>query len=201
MVTKAEAHAVTRDTFLVLFAIFLVATVSPSARADTTAAATTQPAPWYRGIPALPPEQRTPRDDDDDDFLHDASPPEHLEWTEEPARSHELLLKTTLFEARFIGTGANRSSGSTAFQTILKHRDAAGCFKDLLERAHLAGQMYGLCGLYLVDRATYEVAVEPYRESRDRVPTFCYCILQNMNVSTVVREIDSGSWSLSLRRP
>ena len=150
--------------------------------------------PYQRTRPSSAP----PRDDDD--FLAEASPPDDLERTEEPAHLHELLLKTTLFEARYVGAGANRSRGSTAFQTILKHRDAAGCFQDLVERGHLAGQLCGLCGLYLADRDAYEAAVKPYRDSRALVPKLFGCLGGYIKVSTGVREIDNGSWPLGLRR-
>src|SRR5688500_8157066 len=127
----------------VIFALIVAVVTVTAWPADPVEPPTTRPFTWYRAISSLPPEQRIPRDDDG--FLAEAYPPDDLEWTDEPAHSHELLLKTPLFEGRYVGAGANRSRGSTAFQTILKHLAAAGCLQDLVERAHLAGQLYGLC--------------------------------------------------------
>jgi hypothetical protein len=70
--------------------------------------------------------------------------------------------------------------------TILNEPDAAALFRRLLEEADLAGQLYALCGLFLVDYDTFRAAIEPYRELDETVNTHFGCLLAQEFVSSIV---------------
>lgn len=162
----------------------------------TSAGPTTQPSSgvqsptWYKQLPALPEAERTPQRDDDPEL--DMLEPE-LTSVRYPDRYHEFLLKTRVFESRFVGGGGTRSNGSNAFQVILRQPERKECFHDLLERAHLAGKLYALCGLHLIDRDAYEAAVKPYRDSKEPVSGLIGCLGGGYKVGDLIRRIDSGS--------
>ena len=57
-----------------------------------------------------------------------------------------------------------------AFRRVLQRDDADTVFKDLLEQATLAGQLYALCGLWFTDAAVLEREIEHYRDIEREVP-------------------------------
>jgi hypothetical protein len=70
----------------------------------------------------------------------------------------EILLNTGEFAEECVGYAGERSIQVEAWQVLLRQPDAADVFEDLARRGKPAGQLYGLCGLYLTDRHRYAEA-------------------------------------------
>ncbi len=108
----------------------------------------------------------------------------------------EILLKTRVF-AMVIDGGPpisgplQASPQSVAFGVLCEERDARALFLDLIERAHRAGQLYGLCGLYLVDRQEFTEQLPRYSNDETKVYFANGCIHSFSEVSGIVRS-DEG---------
>jgi len=100
--------------------------------------------------------------------------------------AYEALLSTTHFVWSVVGAGAIGSAHAWSFRTILRQPDAKDVFEDLLKRGHLAGQLYALCGLYLVDRKVFEARVAPYRDNTMQIWTQYGCVMRRQRVCDVV---------------
>ena len=87
----------------------------------------------------------------DDPLADDAAPPTFRNTTE------YYVLKT----AYGFGVGGWRTF---AFRRVLERPDADAVFKDLLEHASLAGQLYALCGLWFTDPVEFRRQLEYYQK-------------------------------------
>src|SRR5690606_3705851 len=90
------------------------------------------------------------------------------------------------FASSYVGIGGEPSEQYTAFNTLLQGRDADAAFRALLSRAHVAGQLYALCGLYLIDREYFEAVVPEYEASRDSVWTIMGDVVDRVPVASIV---------------
>src|SRR5258706_16450888 len=59
----------------------------------------------------------------------------------------QVLVTTEQFEDTAIGEGGVPSAEVCAFVILIKEPDAVQVFHSLLDRAHIAGQLYALTGL------------------------------------------------------
>jgi len=111
------------------------------------------------------------------------------------AQALEILLGTETFADTMVGIAGIPSHQACAFRVVLDQPDADSLFKRILADAHLAGQLYALCGLYFTDPTAFLHAVEPFRTRTDAVETYQGCIsspegvssLVELNLPTVVR--------------
>ncbi len=132
----------------------------------------------------------------------------------------EILLKTDVFARVIAGGPAIRvssgdenfgvlapSSQSVAFHVLREETDAREVFLDLLDRGTLAGQLYGLCGLYLVDREEFHARLPKYLSEQAPVYFANGCVHAILPVSQVVQndsddivggaipeDLDEGPW-------
>ena len=108
--------------------------------------------------------------------------------------AYRLLLKTDFFGPRYAGYIGITSEEAKAFG-VLYHEPAAvrdEVFRLLLSKATLAGQLYGLSGLYLVDRDRYEEVAPRYRRERRQVKAASGCTSYRAAAADLTRRIDSG---------
>jgi HEAT repeat protein len=99
-----------------------------------------------------------------------------------------LLLTTDCFAGSAVGDSCRPSWQVSAFRMLLEspHSDAA--FKDLLARARLPGQLYGLCGLYFTDPVSFRVVLEKYARMDAEVDEqLGGCIVFTVAVSRIAR--------------
>jgi hypothetical protein len=74
-----------------------------------------------------------------------------------------------------------------SFAVLLDQRDAPRIFRVLLERADAAGQMFALCGLYLVDRPHFDAQVGRFRSDRRRLSYWYGCVPSPTTVAELVQ--------------
>jgi hypothetical protein len=137
--------------------------------------------PWYTTVDHT--LQRPPDANESWDF---ANGPFQGELSRETA--FELLLKTDIFASTAIGSDGVLSNQVRAFRRLLAEPDAAAAFGDLVRRGRMAGQLYGLSGLYLTDSAAFERAVTPYRHSTESVMTFFGCVMFRAPVAELIED-------------
>ncbi|MEM6326672.1 MAG: hypothetical protein AAF791_06085 [Bacteroidota bacterium] len=106
---------------------------------------------------------------------------------EDPEIAFGLLLNTNEFADSHVGIGSVPSDQYLAFNTLLQREDAPKAFGVLLRRAHPAGQLYALNGLYLTDRARFENEVWQYATSSETVLTLSGCVGGFATVGEIVR--------------
>jgi hypothetical protein len=140
---------------------------------------------WYLKVdPTL---QQPPDADMSWDFA-DGEFPDRL--TRESA--FEILLKTDTFASTHVSADGRLSTQARAFRRVLDDPEASSAFGDLVRRGRMAGQLYGLLGLYLTDRAEFDREVGRYRHSKEPVNTLMGCIGDEWQVSAIVVDIESG---------
>lgn len=102
----------------------------------------------------------------------------------------EILLRTSSFSATGVGaTGEEIMPQVYAFKTIAQRPDASVAFQDLLNRAQPAGKAYALCGLYLVDRPTFDRVVPAQRTSEATLSLCSGCTGQTVRLGEVVQSV------------
>ena len=97
-----------------------------------------------------------------------------------------ILLETDFFCAPAAGAGGNTPNHVLAFRTVLRQPDAAPRFRDLVRSGKLAGQLYALCGLFLLDRPAFEREVTRYRAVEEKVFTLFGVRVGSDPVSAIV---------------
>ncbi|MGE3167031.1 MAG: hypothetical protein AB7O52_19160 [Planctomycetota bacterium] len=122
----------------------------------------------------------------------------------------EILLNTRVFARSCDGgpplKGAFKPSPqSAAFAELCREEGARDIFLDLIERAHVAGQLYGLCGLYLVDREEFIRRLPTYVSLHTRIYFANGCIHSFVAVADIVRadgheDISGGEIPAELER-
>jgi hypothetical protein len=146
--------------------------------------------PWYTTVDHT--LQRPPDANESWDF---ANGPLQGELSRETA--FELLLKTDIFASTAIGSDGVRSNQVRAFRRLLAEPDAAAAFGDLVRRGRMAGQLYGLSGLYLTDPAAFERALPAYRNSTETVWTFFGCSMARYPVAELIEDKENPSWGIA----
>ena len=109
-----------------------------------------------------------------------------LNLSQEGQTAYQTLLNAPLVEDKALGFAATPSELIKAFRILLKERQAQECFKSLLEKATLAGQLYALCGLYFTDYDFFLSAIEKYRQSDKEIVFFSGCIRMKIAVSDFI---------------
>lgn len=107
-------------------------------------------------------------------------------------KAFEALLKTNIFEEELVGAGAKRPAQYKAFQILIQQPDAKEAFLDLLQRGRLPGQLYALCGLYLLDAPAFKEQVAHFVKSKEKVWYFYGCILHQREVARALPRILNG---------
>ncbi|HSK77332.1 MAG TPA: hypothetical protein VLQ45_12840 [Thermoanaerobaculia bacterium] len=113
-------------------------------------------------------------------------PSEELDAPETVRRAYSLLRSAEVFSSPYIGFGGEPSCEVMAFQRILDSPVADGMFKRLIEQATLAGQLYGLSGLYFTDPGSFVAQVDRYGKMKKPVRTQNGCIISEEPVMAIV---------------
>ena len=113
------------------------------------------------------------------------------------------LARYTLFHAETfstgpVGLGQGRSAEVKAFAVLLSRSDAPQTFQDFVRDATPVGKLYGLCGLYLVDKAAYDAALPDLAASQDVVRYQRSCEVFQVPVSTLIRKPSAESWRFDI---
>ncbi|KAA3635903.1 MAG: hypothetical protein DWP97_03885 [Calditrichaeota bacterium] len=111
----------------------------------------------------------------------------------------EVLFNSAQFASIAVGIAGSPPQQVAAFQTILASEYAEYLFQKLQADAKIEGQMYGLCGLYLVNKAYFDSVVSDYYNSNAEVSTFIGCILSSHPVNEIIPSIEDGGWPESYR--
>ena len=111
----------------------------------------------------------------------------------EGAQAFRGLLRTETFAGPEVGFGGLPSAEVEAFRVLLHEEAGAEAFDTLLRRAHKAGQLYGLAGLYFLDRAKMEAAKGRYLRDENEVETIFGCLIERARVSVLAEQIVSGA--------
>lgn len=106
-----------------------------------------------------------------------------------------VLENTERFADIAIGYAGAPSAEVCAFGILVKEDDAVPVFERLLTDAGMAGQLYALAGLYLLDHGRYAQVVGRYETSETYVSTMFGCIIGGMKAGEIVhasghRELD-----------
>jgi hypothetical protein len=113
-------------------------------------------------------------------------------------KSFVILRDATHFQSAYIGLVGFPSCQAIAFQVIVESPEADLVFKA----ATLAGQLYGLCGVYFTDREFFDRAVNDYAKRDDSIQTEFGDVLSSMPVSDIIERpgaispADLAEWHL-----
>lgn len=110
--------------------------------------------------------------------------------TTQPSLSREEALAglrcTAMFASAYVGPTMAIATDVKAFNVILKQPDAKDLFAQLQRGASPEGQLYALCGLYLIDRPAFDALLVEYRERHGTVQTIEGCIVGEERINQVV---------------
>ena len=87
----------------------------------------------------------------------------------------------------------------TAWRKVLGLENADECFKSLVTHAKLAGQLYGLAGVYFTDGGALQSLAAPYRGHQGTVMTIFACVGAETPVRDIVERILRGALPKHLR--
>jgi hypothetical protein len=117
-----------------------------------------------------------------------------------PAEYHTLRV-VEVFTGDRIGAAGITPGHLTAWRELLVLENGDECFKNLVAHATLAGQLYGLAGVYFTDQAGLETLATPYRTHGGTVMTIITCVVGEIPVREIVERIVSGALPKQLRGP
>ena len=99
----------------------------------------------------------------------------------------QFLIQTRTFESSHIGSSGSPSQGAIAFSTLLQESFAEEAFLEILNEGNIAGQLYALCGLYIVNRDSFNLKVQPFLVDSQYVTSFSGCVMSEEKVSEIVK--------------
>lgn len=111
----------------------------------------------------------------------------------------DTLRTVEVFTGDRIGAVGMTPPHLTAWRRLLIHERADECFKQLIDSASLAGQLYGLAGVYCTDHASFAALAAPYKVHRGTVKTIFACFVGDTPVTEIVDQIASGALLAELR--
>jgi hypothetical protein len=143
--------------------------------------------PWYDDVRPRPLEWLQPRRD------AGASPFEGLRSDDPRKRVLQFLMETGHFVATGVGIGGDPPAQAGAFGIILLDQpEAAEAFGAVVDRGDVAGQLYGLCGLYLKDGAAFDRRIGAFRTREGVIQEWSGCTSRRVAVKALVERIAAG---------
>lgn len=88
---------------------------------------------------------------------------------ESPLKAFEILLNTQVFSHRRVGMMQYPSMQGKAFDIVMIQPRAREAFLYLIEKGYVAGQLYGLCGLYHIAISDFHKHAWNYVSSKEMV--------------------------------
>ena len=113
--------------------------------------------------------------------------------------AYDLLVNTETFASAAVGFAGSVSEQVKAFRAILDSDNSEQLFTNLQTEAKLAGQLYGVCGLYLTNKEKFNEVIPAYQNNRNKVTTFFGCIMDETEVALLVTSFEDGSLPLSFQ--
>lgn len=108
----------------------------------------------------------------------------------------KYLMHTDRFYAASVGYAGLTPPQVLAWQVVLHDPHAVQIFKTLSgDLSTNAGRLYGLAGLYVVDRDEYRVMATELRRWGGIVSTMQGCIVSDRSAADIIAEMDQGEWS------
>ncbi len=111
---------------------------------------------------------------------------------------YRVLLRAEVFDGSRTGSDGEPSEPVLGLRLLLEHPEARAALLSLLDEASLAGQLYALCGLWLIDPPTFDQRVAPYLSDL-RLVEFCPvgCSARRVPVADVVASSAPGAIRLT----
>jgi hypothetical protein len=115
------------------------------------------------------------------------------------------LANATTFTSSEVFLGGNLSPHARDFRALLDEGSAVAAFSELAHSAQPEAALYGLAGLYLLDRSQYRDRAQALRASTVTVSTLVGCIGGNRTLASVIGgdrtnelQLEDGSWPKNL---
>ena len=112
--------------------------------------------------------------------------------TTRPSMSREQAIAelrcAPFFTSAYVGPTMAISTDVKAFNVLRQQPDAKDLFTKLQRAASPEGQLYALCGLYLIDRSAFDAVLAEYRERHGTVQTVEGCLVGEERINQVVLE-------------
>jgi hypothetical protein len=135
-------------------------------------------------------------------------PPLTPSLTPREREAFEYLRSSTAFELPYAGIDGKRPRSYLAMRILRRSLAADDAFKELLRSGTIAGQLYGLCGVYHTDSFAFSAALPRYRRSIESVRFSWACILETKRVADVACaengtkfDICSGAFPAAFSKP
>ncbi len=116
-----------------------------------------------------------------------------------PSESLSTLLSASVFSDGSTGMTCDLRAEVIAFQTLFEEPTAVRDFELLVKNGNLQGQLFGLCGFYVLAPERFDDLVQSYATSEERVLQAVPCMLANPQVSTLVRSDSPAAVRLRYR--
>jgi len=126
-----------------------------------------------------------------------AAPPATL--SPDDKKAYQTVAAAGQFCSEGVGEAGITPPVLVTFRALSKNPQADAAFKQLLVDATTAGKLYALCGVYYTDPAFFEKAVQPFRHSREEVPTVMGCIISRDTVGSIVEQSGPAAVRLKTR--
>ena len=117
---------------------------------------------------------------------------QECETLSNPEEAFAALLELESFRDTQVGEAGIVPAEVCAFMTVLKQDDVTKRFEQVLERGHVAGRLYALCGLYLTARPAFDAALPRFENLAEDVWTQYGCIIMKESVQDLLPRIRSG---------
>ena len=120
-----------------------------------------------------------------------------------PPLSHdaELAFKTLAasgcFVSHAVGFHGKTPDEALAFRTLMRENLATQAFLHLSSSKNIVAQLYGLSGLFLLDKSAYEIRAKAILENDGDVCTVLGCIISREPVASVIGTGDAKRWEIS----
>src|SRR5262245_37609038 len=102
------------------------------------------------------------------------------------------LRTAEVFARSRVGAISRTPPQVVAWRRLLGHERADEYFKELIVSASLAGQLYGLAGVYFTDRASLAALAGPFKIRPETVETAFTCVSSLTDVRELVDRIENG---------
>ncbi|MFH1319202.1 MAG: hypothetical protein ABII90_00925 [Bacteroidota bacterium] len=104
----------------------------------------------------------------------------------------DILQKSNMVYATFVGRGGLLTKETWAFNIILSSKNRIGIFRTLLETGSNAGKSYAVCGLYLTSANEFVAAKTKYIEKVFEIHTMIGCVGYPASNQEFLTVVESG---------